>query len=597
MKKIISIITFLIFANSAYAALDDLPPEYYYYSSWAPGDMRVYFNPWYIGAERQISNWVCTYSVFTDIYTYLLTNSDAVVVWDFDYVYNSISWCFLPARSSNFIFLSSPPQAFWAYGTSYTSPLLVGDDKVFSDYIGYCWFYDYTNRNSSSVNLFIPWDTSQPCLDSFTYAGNTWHSLAIYFGTTPPDPPTPPVPPPGPVTSSINGLTCTTSQFPDVSAATWYNIGSHPQETDLSNTWSIRLRWSETWSIMDYDSVLYTKWPDDALNPSSIPFESVKWPGWTATGILRADWFLNVLSLSGWTNRLFNLVQMNVWSYYEAGGWEALIYVKTQDWQTSQATKSWTGNTLTFSTQVPVNAFGFKFVPSFSGIRIWTSANVEKTQCSVGFNICKWTTTTYWPNCASQDAVNWVPLGECMIAWSGSVYWSGSCIPTVNASGSIIPPSPAAGGYVVRDWSGNIVWSVTIPVSENMEKQFNSAFDCWIEQDASWYATIGQYLVCPVTVAKKLITSGWDGVSKSFNWLKAIVWVVNTLTGATAPEVDTSTWSNPIIAIIREKADMVGDRNNAPIPVVNNTYNMILSLGIFGAIILSLVVFAVILKD
>lgn len=440
------------------------------------------------------------------------------------------------------------------------------DNALYTPYKKYCFYLD----SSSNFFWFKEKELNEICENSVVVEWVTLEQTTINsIGNIPNI--TPPV---WPITYSINGLTCESKPFPDLYNVSWYNIGSWPVKEDLSNTWSVRLKVSaSTWSTRDYDLISISKSSENDINPTIIPFWSLPYPGsLTEEATIRSDWYLNISSYASWALRTFNLIQMNAIWYLE--WWSSVsLYIWRSDWTSSIWSKSWTWTDLTIWFPTYANRIWIKYLNAFNWIRIWSAPFTLKTSCYKNFNVCKWVINSGISDCVAGTAVNWIYLWQCSIAGSWSVYGSWSCVPTVDSSWNIIPPSPMAWWYVTLDASGAIVWTVNPPIQEQNQEEINSIFSCWFSDDDSWYKTLWNWLTCPVTVVWNIFNSAWDNISKTVNGISRINSVTNNI-GFTWSESQHFTWSTNVIGNkLAEKFEDIGDSTKW-VTLVGKIYKM-----------------------
>lgn len=355
------------------------------------------------------------------------------------------------------------------------------------------------------------------------------------------------IPPITPLVEWINGLTCQTDMIASLSGAVWnedfwelpnvVNVDD-PSVPDLSWGWfgTGGFNWDRDLTVISPAWTWSYLWTWSLIYP------------WTQTGIALdpTDWRTATVGIYSyrWGNPYpMNIVQIfwveNLAFWY---AWSAVWYINYNDPFNIPLTASgWTTVFAVWNTNWSITTLWFQHLWRFNWFRMGRGPLIPKKSCSINFNICEWSYN--WANLECQSAQNaaGVDFAGCGITWSGSIYWSGACVPLTDWSGAIIPPPPVTWWYVTYDSNGNIVGTVTPTVSGNTF--FAWVFDCGInlEQD-DWWKVIGKALICPITVVWNAINKIWGSVSWVQSWVNQIAQVSESISSGATAEV-SHTWS------------------------------------------------------
>lgn len=351
------------------------------------------------------------------------------------------------------------------------------------------------------------------------------------------DIPSPPVPPLTPITKDINGLTCQTDFIPTLSGAIWYNYWSLPTKVNVDDATIPNLWWVEFWTgwvNWDRDVAVWTP----SWTWSIIATWSLTYP-WTATGILidpdstfGTFW---IDSVRNWVKVPYNIFEF-FWTenlaFWTSWAFTEILNDGTGLGWTPLSSSGWVSVGVLANSNGWFSSLSVRYLGRYNGIRIGRGSLIAKTSCSINFNICEWSYNWQSLECQSAQSAWGIPFAWCGITGSGSIYWSGSCVPLADGSGMIIPPSPAAGGYVTLDWSWRVVWTVAPAVTA--KSFFAGVFDCGIQPNDAWYIVIWKALICPITVFWNFTAKVWDSVSGTQAAVNQLGQVsINALSGAT----------------------------------------------------------------
>lgn len=302
---------------------------------------------------------------------------------------------------------------------------------------------------------------------------------------------------------------------------------------------------------------------------TSFNQNSLRYP-WTSTGVL-ADpiWAqeMPTLTITSVRNGLPN--DYNIFQFFGVSNialWRAWLYSfntvrgNYSQWFTAFSATGWTAvGTFSNSTGDSINTLLVWVLWRFNWFRIGKAELVEKKACSINFNVCEW--SYEWANleCVAWTSANGLPLWECGLAWSGSIYGSGACVPMTNASGAIIPPSPLV-WYATTNASGAIIGTVYPP--ETASTVFGGVFNCGIDPDAdNWWRTIWKALICPITVIWNTWKFLYDKVANTSSKVNQIEQITTSTLSWVTEDTQTNgyTWSNTLLQKMNDIQNGVAD--------------------------------------
>lgn len=305
------------------------------------------------------------------------------------------------------------------------------------------------------------------------------------------------------VNTSVSGAVCTTERYPIYSSVSWYS-----DFWNLANNQTGTLNRNDGTPYIFVHSYSSDQTSDDIVifnnhwTGSSIPSGSIKYP-WTETARLNisnnGDSFIGftIQRQNGYSN--FNVVNFYNTSSNFAGIWGRWYIQKdntgysidewpiySTGWVASLFIKNWI-NPITWIVNMPVSGF--------SGMRIWYAPLTSKTSCSTTYNKCQWSNYAGNLTCEWQTGIDWLTTWACGIAGSGSIYWSGACVPLVDSSGAIQNVIPL--GKITTKINPDGTTSIVV-IAEGYD-DWSNVFSCEINSTDSWYTTIGNYIMCPFT--------------------------------------------------------------------------------------------------
>lgn len=344
--------------------------------------------------------------------------------------------------------------------------------------------------------------------------------------------------------NEIAGLTCQTDLIPNYNATVWSNYGALPISANISDDTAPNLAWLQQWGSWSGDRDISVWYKSGTW--SILPKESFMYP-WTADAIL-LDYqneigTLSINSVRGGRDNPFNIFEFSNTSniaFGKAWGFTVTDSISGVNYDTTVLSSSWglavgsLWNSSGYMKNLEVSLLW-----KFNWFRIWRAPNIAKTACYTNFNICEF--SQEWASLLCQPAKSGagIDFWGCEVTGSGSLYWSGSCVPTRDISGNIIPPNPLAGGYVTYDANGNIVSTVNPPTTTSF---LTWVFSCNIDYAKdSWYWIVWKALTCPITVFGNLYNKVYNSYSKAQSGIDQISWIskkwvewakVDTSTGA-----------------------------------------------------------------
>lgn len=437
----------------------------------------------------------------------------------------------------------------------------ITNNKFYSSPLGYFCIYSGLLINDSYFHYFNNAITA----DCASYW--SWFPLLLLPNAWPQ-----PSPPTWPVTTTVNGLTCTTKQAPDLANATWHNFGTYPYLRDKSSTGALFYLWELNQFISDdLDIVRYTLIDDYGL--SKIPEWSISWTNTGAKASLIWNWELEISGRYDGDLRKFNVIQ--VWGVSFTYG--QTLPIRYQD--LSGTIRNWTatisGAILTIGFPQFARKVWISGVSKFSGIRLGVAEYKEVKTCSVSGAVCTWKFIGTDLSCSATGLLT----GSCVVAGSGSLYGSGSCVPLADSNGVIIPHVPITWVNTQYDALGNIIGTSTSSIPD--VAYFDGVFSCGFVAEDDWWVTIWKSLICPITVVKNIVWSAWTNVSDAVDGLKPLGDSITKLDSVSGAVAIPSGWSEMTKAF-QARLDWLG-KGNAWIDKVFNFvwWGMILSVALF----------------
>lgn len=501
-----------------------------------------------------------------------LTGFTYLVNWNWD-IYPSLNWNTLGnlISASGSIYLNP-------YGNSYDFPLKIRWDKLYIENQGFCMY-----KNSSDVNfknfVVFPWFNGTPCTN-LTYSlpwvtGTNWEVYTIYLWTSPPPEPWQPNWN-GTLSTTINGLNCSTKLAPDIDNANWYYPWRYTNFVDQSSTWSLRLIFrqdplnSDNVDIVEY-SLINDWW-------SEIPYNAINWTNTGANAFLIGNWELKIQGIDNRNFRSFNLLQ--IWGVLLPTGTTLPIRYESLNGSTHNWISIMSGSTLTIWFNELVKKVWISNIGRFSGIRLWIATEKSVTFCGVANASCGYKFIGTGLECTPLRVYTTLSQGSCVVAGSGSLYGSGSCVPAVNASGAIIPFVESQNVTIQYDQNGNITGSYINPLPNNT--YFDNVFSCGFLEEDSWYVTIGKSLICPITVTKNIVLNAWDNVNDAVDGLQPLQNSITNLDTVTGSTISTGATTSGFTDAFSDRLDSIGKGNTFLDKMFNFVwYGMILTVIIF----------------
>ena len=443
--------------------------------------------------------------------------------------------------------------------------------------------WEYIKLTSSLCNWYFLQNTSAiQCTteNSIAWSGPnnmTWYNNSdfYYIDSTPPPP----------TTIWPNWLNCSTKKAPDIENANWHYPWRYTNFYDQSSTGALRLVFRESnLNNNNVDIIEYSLINDGG---SEIPENSINWTNTGSNAFLIGNWELRISGVEERNFRAFNLVQI---------GWIALptwttlpIRYESLNWNLHDGISILSWSTLTIWFNDLVKKVWISNIGRFNWIRLWVAPEKTVKFCGVSNAWCGYKFIWTGLQCTPLRVFTTLSQGWCVISGSGSLYGSWSCVPAVNASGSIIPFVVTDNNTIQYDQNGNVIWSIINPLPDNT--YFNNVFNCWFSEDESWYGTIWKSLICPITVTKNILFNAWDNVNEAFNWLQPLQNSINNLDTVTGNIINTGSQLTWFTENFAEKLDVIGNNNTWFDKIFNFVwYGMISTVIIF---IMGIIIFLI----
>lgn len=439
------------------------------------------------------------------------------------------------------------------------------NNRVYIDNISYFCLY----RSAGGGDVFwYRYLNSDSCPDTQTWYA-TFYKLYIANSGTPPTSG-------GTLSTTVNGLNCSTKLAPDIDNASWYYPWRYDYFYNQSSTGSLRYVFSQSDVNRDnIDIVQYSLINDGG---SEIPQNSINWTNTGANAFLIGNWELLIQGIENRNFRSFNLVQIG--GVALPSGTTLPIRYESLNWNLHDGLSIMSGSILTIGFNELVKKVWISNIWRFNGIRLWVAPEKSVTFCGVANASCGYKFIGTGLQCTPLRVYTTLSQGSCVIAGSGSLYGSGSCVPAVNASGAIIPFIQSQNNTIQYDQNGNIVGAIQNPIPDTT--YFDNVFSCWFLEDDSWYVTIGKSLICPITVTKNIVFNAWENVNDAVNGLQPLQNSITNLDTLTWSTIGTWVTTNGFTDAFSDRLDGIGNGNTWFDRMFNFVwYGMILTVIIF----------------
>lgn len=206
----------------------------------------------------------------------------------------------------------------------------------------------------------------------------------------------------------------------------------------------------------------------------------------------------------------------------------------------------------------------FSPISGFSGFRVGYAPYGDYRSCSKKWiNSCEWRIEGGSNVCAPKIAY-WFEVGICGITGSGSVYWSGSCVPLTGSGGDIIDAGILPGQGMVITLPDGTTKLVRIPEGYN-----SKVFTCPNSIDEHWYRyifrcageVIGNILDAVTGESKELIYSQVWTFSNERVYQGSFSGLLENIKARTNPLVGSGALlsDDKLILALKQKLDTIWD--------------------------------------
>lgn len=343
-----------------------------------------------------------------------------------------------------------------------------------------------------------------------------------------------------------NWLSCTNSITPDLSSVVWQNdfMNNSWFMVNVDDDWWTRsFSWSGTIDDLPYAPYVNRAavQHSDQTSWGNFSSWSLNYPWTSRTNIRWGNKSPLLLSFSD-SEIKPNVIQffgVNDIGFGYAGTFNIQKDNLDQTWEFSWTVSSSGVVTVWIKDYSLIRKLLWNYSSGFNGMRYWVAPRISKTSCDFQYNICEWQAIWDEYQCNPWKLAGWIPAWECQITWSGSEYWSGSCIPTMTASWSVIPPILVP-GKTLYDSEWNAVWNIYTDGNNLVE------FSCGFLDSDSWFETISKWIKCGFNFISDSITAGKSGADAITGSSREIADKINIKVWSETGSVSTGAL-NPIL--------------------------------------------------